>query len=254
MSNISKKYFKIFNEEDNHHGFQYVDGLNIDSIPFNDNPNKSCVEGGLYFTDAEHICEFLQYGNYIREVTLPDDAKVVKDGNKWRADTLFLNERKDLIKVKTWEWMIDQGINIHADNDLALIYFAYHGHIEVVKFLVQNGADIHADNDYALRWSASNGYIDVVKFLVQNGADIHASDDWALQWSAEHGHIDVVKFLVENGADIHACDDYPLRWSTEYCHIEIIDYLKSSIKQQNLIIKIKNKIISIIYNLYHRIK
>jgi hypothetical protein len=52
------KYFKIFNESDNHNGFQYVDGLNVDIIPFNDDPNESCVEGGLYFSDVEHICVF----------------------------------------------------------------------------------------------------------------------------------------------------------------------------------------------------
>jgi len=66
MGIISMKYYKIFNENDNHKGFQYVDGLNIDSIPFNDDPNQSCVEGGFYFSDVEHICEFLEYGNYIR--------------------------------------------------------------------------------------------------------------------------------------------------------------------------------------------
>jgi len=177
------KYFKIFNEEDNHNGFQYVDGLNVDSVPFNDDPTKSCVEGGFYFSDTEHICDFLFYGKYIREVSIPDDAKMVKDsdGNKWRSDKLFLNERKDLSKVETWEWMIKQGINIHAWDD------------------------------YALRWSASNGNINVVKFLVENGADIHAMDDETLRWSAENGHIDVVKFLVENGADIHVENDYPLK-------------------------------------------
>jgi hypothetical protein len=196
------KYYKIFNESDKHNGFQYVDGLNIDSIPFNDDPNDSCVKGGFYFSDAEHICEFLGYGNYIREVSLPDDAKMVKNGNKWRADKLFLHERKDLRKdlrkVETWEWMIKQGINIHAKNDEALRYSAYYGHIDVVKFLVENGADIHAKNDEALRWSADNGHIDVVKFLVKNGADIHTENDSALRCSAHNGLFDIVKFLVEN--------------------------------------------------------
>jgi hypothetical protein len=226
------KYFKIFNEEDNHKGFQYNDGLNIDSIPFNDDPNKSCVEGGFYFSDGDNICEFLNYGNYIKEVSLPDDAKIVKDpdGNKWRADKLFLHERKDLTKLETWEWIISQGINIHADNEYALRRFADNGHIDVVKFLVENGANIHADDDEALRLSASIGHIDVVKFLVENGADIHAIDDWALQLSAENGHIDVVKFLLENGADIHARNDYALSLSAENGHTEVAEYLKSKMK------------------------
>jgi hypothetical protein len=159
------KYYKIFNEEDKHNGFQYVDGLNVDSVPFNDNPNDSCVEGGFYFSDADHICNFVEYGNYIREVTLPDDAKMVKDGNKWRANKLFLNERKDLRKVETWEWMIKQVINIHAGNDYALSWSAYHGHFDIVKFLVENGADIHADDDYALRYSTEKGHKEVVEYL-----------------------------------------------------------------------------------------
>lgn len=43
-------YFKITTKEENHYGFQYVNGLNILKEPFNDNPNESCCAGGLYFT------------------------------------------------------------------------------------------------------------------------------------------------------------------------------------------------------------
>jgi ankyrin repeat protein len=75
------------------------------------------------------------------------------------------------------------------------------GHLDVARFLVENGADIHTDNDLALRWSAEYGYLDVVQFLVENGADIHADNDYALQWAARNGHLDVVRFLAENGAD-----------------------------------------------------
>ena len=167
------KYYKIFNEEDNHNGFQYRDGLNIDDKKFNNNHLKSCVEGGFYYSDADNICAFLSYGNYIREVELPDGAKQVKDpdGNKWRSDKLFLHERKDLSKIETWQWMIDQGINIHAYNDKALRWVSDNGHIDVVKFLVENGADIHALDDYALRWASLNGHSDVVKFLTPRMID-----------------------------------------------------------------------------------
>jgi ankyrin repeat protein len=78
---------------------------------------------------------------------------------------------------------------------------AINGHLDVVRSLVENGADIHADNDFALRYTAVNGHIDIVRFLVENGADIHANNDLALRWAAEYGHLDVVRYLVENGAD-----------------------------------------------------
>jgi ankyrin repeat protein len=75
------------------------------------------------------------------------------------------------------------------------------GHLETVQYLIENGADIHADNDYALQWAAGNGHLDVVRYLVENGADIHADNDLALRYTAGNGHLDVVRFLVENEAD-----------------------------------------------------
>jgi ankyrin repeat protein len=36
-----------------------------------------------------------------------------------------------------------------------------------VKYLVEQGADIHADDDRALIWTANNGHLEVVKYLVE---------------------------------------------------------------------------------------
>lgn len=48
-------YFKITNQEENHHGVQYNKGLIVLSDEFNDDSNESCCSGGLYFTDARNI-------------------------------------------------------------------------------------------------------------------------------------------------------------------------------------------------------
>ena len=47
----NKIYYKITNASENHHGFQYQDGLNELQEEFNDNPDDHCCAGGLYFTD-----------------------------------------------------------------------------------------------------------------------------------------------------------------------------------------------------------
>ena len=65
----NKKLVKIFNDEDNHKGFQYKTGLNIDTIKFN--PTEECKPGGLYFSDTENIIEFFCYGRYMREILVP---------------------------------------------------------------------------------------------------------------------------------------------------------------------------------------
>jgi len=123
------------------------------------------------------------------------------------------------------KYLVEKGVNIHADVDYALRWSASNGHLNVVKYLLENGANIHAENDTALRYSAGKGHLDIVKYLVEKGANIHAYDDYALRWSAQNGHLDVVKYLVEKGANIHAQNDLVLKWSALRGHLDIVKYL-----------------------------
>jgi ankyrin repeat protein len=43
------------------------------------------------------------------------------------------------------------------------------GHIDVVKYLIDQGADIHANNEWILYYGISRGHLDIVKFLVEKG-------------------------------------------------------------------------------------
>ena len=106
-------YFKITNPAENHNGFQYSDGLNVLKDKFNDNPNHACCSGGLYFTNGENIFKFLNYGIYLREITLPTenpDFKKIKDpsGDKWRANMIFLGKRYDLSNVDTFKYLMEK--------------------------------------------------------------------------------------------------------------------------------------------------
>lgn len=91
----SKTYYKITNKNECHNGYQYKDGLNVLNEPFNDNPEDSCCPGGFYFTDYDNLLSFLDYGIWIREVKIPEDARVIKDksGDKWRTDKIILLNR-----------------------------------------------------------------------------------------------------------------------------------------------------------------
>ena len=82
-------YFKILNKNMNHYGFQYKEGLNIDTVPFN--PKGDCEPGGLYFTDERYIFDYLHFENLIADVEIPPDAKVYKNKNKWKADRIILS-------------------------------------------------------------------------------------------------------------------------------------------------------------------
>lgn len=91
-------YFKVTNELENHNGYQYRDGLNELDGEFNS--EGSCVPGGLYFTNADNIKKFFNYGCYIRIVRIPTDAQMIQDPDKnlvkFRADKIVLGDRYDI--------------------------------------------------------------------------------------------------------------------------------------------------------------
>ena len=206
MEDLSKKkFFKITNREENHNSFQYTDGLNILKEPFAE--MGSCVRGGLYFTDANNIFEFLNYGIHLREITLPvddPDFKIIKDNTKWRANKIILGKKYNLWEKETFEYLVELGgfrppvQPARIDNSIAVV------NMDKVSI----GADIHAYDEFPLGWASGNGYLDVVKYLVELGANIHAYDDCAVRYASENGHLDVVEYLVSVGANIHAKDDH----------------------------------------------
>ena len=92
-------YYKMININECHKGLQYHDGLVVDHVKFNDDPEKSCVPGGIYFTTKKYLHRFFYCGGIVRPVTIPSDAKVVLDpgGDKYRADRLFFLPKKDMV-------------------------------------------------------------------------------------------------------------------------------------------------------------
>jgi len=92
-------YVKILNQRMNHHGFQYKEGLNVDTVPFN--PSGDCEPGGLYYSTAEHICKFSAYGCSIADVIVPEDSQVYQNGTKFKADKIILSN------IRSMEMYID---------------------------------------------------------------------------------------------------------------------------------------------------
>ncbi len=89
---------KLTNESEYHHGVQYTTGPNVDPVCFA--PRNKCSTGGLYFCRAQDAPRFFSYGayemEYVRTVTLPDDARVYVEKDKMKADKLVLGERQTI--------------------------------------------------------------------------------------------------------------------------------------------------------------
>ena len=216
------KYYKILRSDMKHHGFVYKEGLNIDTEPFDETPDCG---GGLFFSDAEHILSFVNYGNLIAEVEVPNGEKIIPVENKYKAHAIVLKNIRPLWNINTFEYLIQKGIDIHVDDDSAFVYAARNNDLELVKFLVCNKANIHSNNELALRLAACNGYLEIVRYLINNGANIHAANDWVLQLAASHGHLEIVKYLISKGADIHTDNDLALQLAASNGYLEVVRYL-----------------------------
>ena len=219
------RYYKILSESECHHGLQYHDGLVVDPVPFAE--TGSCVRGGIYFA-REDILAFLCYGPWIREVTIPDDARVVENpgygARKWRADRVVLGPRRR-IDAETVRELIADGADVHACDDDALQWACAKGHAEIARVLLDAGADVHAYEDGALRWASMSGYTEIVRMLLDAGADIHARDDEPVRRASWYGHTETMWLLLDAGADVHARDDEPVRSASERGHTEIVEML-----------------------------
>ncbi len=218
-------YYKIIGN--NFGSFPYKLGLNrlADNNEIFDS-SPTCGPGGLYFfCELNYIFRWLYYGNTVCELIIPAGAQVVAVGDKFKSDSIYIEQKLDLDKIETFKYLISKGLDIHIDNDIPLRYASRNGYLDIVKFLVENGANINANNDYALGCASRNGYLDIVKFLVENGANVRASDDYALRYASENGHLSIVKLLVKNGANIHARDDHALRYASENGHLPVFRFL-----------------------------
>ena len=164
------KYWKILNESECHNGLKYKTGLNT-LLPHEQwNPSGNCEPGGIYFAGAD-ILAFVSYGPWIREVTIPDDARIYKNSGspeKWKADKVILGPRRQWTNPTVLEGLIADGADVHAYDDYALRRASANGHLEVVELLLKHSADIHAHYDYALRWASRNGHLEVVKLLKEH--------------------------------------------------------------------------------------
>jgi hypothetical protein len=215
------KFYKITNITECHIGLQYHTGLNVDILPFN--PSGDCEPGGIYFSSKD-ILAFLDYGPWIREVIIPEDAQVYENPGfpkKWKADKVILGERRR-ITVDVVKELIEEGADPKADNSYALQLAAESGHIEIVRLLIPV-SDPKSRNSQALRLAAKHGHTEIVKLLIPV-SDPKAYNSYALQLAAKYGHTEIVKLLIPV-SDPKACDSYVIRCAANNGYMEVVKLL-----------------------------
>jgi Ankyrin repeats (3 copies) len=86
---------RLTNYEESHNGYQFKTGENKDTMEFN--PIGGCQPGGIYFIEKDNILRWKEYNNqtmhWSRKVTIPNNARVYIEDNKFKTDIIILGER-----------------------------------------------------------------------------------------------------------------------------------------------------------------
>ena len=90
-------FVKLTNKDCIHNGLEFKEGLNEDILEFDS--SEECVPGGLYFCKYKKFGDWIQYRaniEYIWDVDIPDDAKVMTMDYKIKCDKFILSNKRSI--------------------------------------------------------------------------------------------------------------------------------------------------------------
>ena len=94
---------------------------------------------------------------------------------------------------------IDDGIDIHTYDDLALKLAAKNNHSKAILFLIARGANIQAVYDEELRHASLEGKTKTVEILLKEYSCSQEAKMFAMYNAIFGRHEDIVELLLQNG-------------------------------------------------------
>lgn len=157
MDFYKKSFYKITNYTENHNGFQYKNGLNIDTQPFGQ--DDFCANG-LYFYDLQYLWRYRNMGVNVRKITLPEDAVYLEeefhDMKKYKANKIILGEKIEIGSDKFIQLIKDTNEENNKwvsnymckfNDDLSLNFCLKYNYLDAYDFFKNYEADEENEED-----------------------------------------------------------------------------------------------------------
>ena len=136
-------FYKILSENLIHHGYQYIDGVNVCSQEFN--PKNECSSGGLYFTELNKIPSWLTYRSdlsYIVKVEILDDSLIYVEENKFKANK-FSVDMSTKCEIKDFPFWNDMEFcKLAVQQNVCTLLHVKEQTEELCKLAVQKNSDV----------------------------------------------------------------------------------------------------------------
>jgi len=174
--------------------------------------------------DFEEVEDLMNSAYYERMYTSSEinHMKLVKFYLKHKKDiSPFIRSASYNGHINVVKFILDNGGDIHYEEDIGLEMACENGELEMVKFLVLHGAD----KSKGFKTAITYGRYDIVKFFVEKGVDINLDDGYAIRVACYQNYRSMIYYLVEKGADIHSQNNYPVRIACSEGYLDLIKYL-----------------------------
>ncbi|MBE8232851.1 MAG: hypothetical protein HAW67_03890 [Endozoicomonadaceae bacterium] len=133
--------------------------------------------------------------------------------------SLAYESNKEESHFKIYEWLLEQGVDIHLKGNLLLRMATQHNERKLVQLLLERGAFVHANNNEALINSVENTNLETVKLLLNKQANPQARNNLCLKLALNSENWEMVSALLEHGAAIKANNHMCLRFCFENGHL-----------------------------------
>ena len=144
--------------------------------------------------------------------------KYVKYSENHNEDFLKSVGKYSIVNINI---LINNGADIHYENENALILSIENNKINNFYFLIQKGANFYKKMDILLRVSIYCGIFEIFKYLFEYESIVHSMKNELLIYTINYGTIDILKYLIDNGADIHHENNQVIRILSQCYNIKI---------------------------------
>lgn len=185
----------------------------------------NCLLYSIIFSKIKISKKIINY--YYKKSDIAIDINIVLDINYNHGEifkhAIYYN------RFELFELLITNGIDIHIEEEYALIKYCLDNNEKIVKLLVDSGADVHTRDCMCLVQAIGNGFVSVVNIVIKNmnkimidmGSVIMSNFDIALASAVAYNRDECVSLLINKGADI-STNDYEIVMAVAIkgnCHI-----------------------------------